>query len=247
MHGASSGSPYCPPVEAIGLVRGFRQGRKWVRAVDGVSLAVEAGELVAVMGPSGSGKSTLLHLLGGLDSPEKGEVLLEGRRISAMTERELVGLRRRRLGFLLQFFSLLPTLSAVENVAFPLLMDGVADAGGRAQVALEEVGLSKRLDHRPSQLSGGEQQRVALARALVARPAVVLADEPTGSLDSVSGAEILTLLREVSAAGQAVVMVTHDPRACSYSDRIVEIQDGQLVGEHPGIAAEAVFDDAELR
>ncbi len=230
------------PLEATGLVRTFHQGESEVRAVDGVSLVVEAGELVAVMGPSGSGKSTLLHLLGGLDSPEKGEVLLEGRQISAMRERELSLVRRRRLGFLLQFFSLLPTLTAAENVAFPLLMDGIGDAADRARAALGEVGLEDRVDHRPSQLSGGEQQRVALARALVYRPAVVLADEPTGSLDSVSGAEILTLLRQASDAGQAVVMVTHDQRAGSYSNRVLEIRDGQLVGERPGAAEDLVLE-----
>jgi putative ABC transport system ATP-binding protein len=235
-------TPDPPPLEAADLVRTFHQGESEVRAVDGVSLVVGAGELVAVMGPSGSGKSTLLHLLGGLDAPEAGEVLLEGRQISMMRERELSLVRRRRLGFLLQFFSLLPTLSAAENVAFPLLMDGVADAIDRARDALGEVGLSDRADHRPSQLSGGEQQRVALARALVYRPAVILADEPTGSLDSVSGAEILTLLRMASEAGQAVVMVTHDERAGSYSHRILEIRDGRLMGERRGAAAGAAFE-----
>ena len=231
-----------PPLEASGLVRTFRQGESEVRAVDGVSLVVEAGELVAVMGPSGSGKSTLLHLLGGLDSPEQGAVMLEGRRISTMGERELSLVRRRRLGFLLQFFSLLPTLSAAENVAFPLLMDGIGDAIYRARLVLEDVGLGSRVDHRPSQLSGGEQQRVALARALVCHPAVVLADEPTGSLDSVSGAEILTLLRKASEAGQAVVMVTHDQRAGSYSNRILKIRDGRLQSEQPGVTGDFVFE-----
>ena len=233
--------PDRPPLKATGLVRAFRQGESRVRAVDGIGLTIEAGELVAVMGPSGSGKSTLLHLLGGLDVPEKGEVLLEGRRISTMGERELAVLRRRRLGFLLQFFSLLPTLSAKENVAFPLLMDGIADADDRARVALEGVGLGMRLDHRPSQMSGGEQQRVALARALVHRPAVVLADEPTGSLDSANGAEILALLRAASDAGQAVVMVTHDPRAGNYSNRILEIRDGRIVTERLGVAEGVVL------
>jgi putative ABC transport system ATP-binding protein len=231
-----------PPLEAVDLVRTFLQGENEVRAVDGISLTVGAGELVAIMGPSGSGKSTLLHLLGGLDSPQKGEVLLEGERISTMPERELSLVRRRRLGFLLQFFSLLPTLSAAENVAFPLLMDGVADATDRARAALGEVGLGDRADHRPAQLSGGEQQRVALARALVSEPAVILADEPTGSLDSVGGAEILTLLRQASEAGQAVVMVTHDERAGSHSNRILEIRDGRLVGEQLGSTGGAVLE-----
>jgi putative ABC transport system ATP-binding protein len=234
-----------PPIEAVDLARTFRQGEALVRAVDGVGLVVNSGELVSIMGPSGSGKSTLLHLLGGLDRPDRGEVLLEGERISGMTERELVLVRRRRLGFLLQFFSLLPTLTAAENVAFPLLMDSVPDAEGRACAALERVGLGHRLDHRPSQLSGGEQQRVALARALVHRPAVVLADEPTGSLDSVSGGEILGFLREASEAGQAVAMVTHDQRAGEYSDRVLEIRDGRLVDrESDAIGGRAVEAEA---
>jgi putative ABC transport system ATP-binding protein len=216
------------------LTRTFRQGDTCVRAVDDASLVVNAGELVAIMGPSGSGKSTLLHLLGGLDRPDHGEVLLEGELISGMTERELALVRRRRLGFLLQFFSLLPTLTAVENVAFPLLMDRVSDAERHARAALDGVGLRHRVDHRPSQLSGGEQQRVALARALVHQPAVVLADEPTGSLDSVSGEEILTLLREASEAGQAVVMVTHDERAGDYANRVLEIRDGRLADRAVG-------------
>ena len=217
-------------IEARDVTRTYQQGEVSIRAVDRVSLSVAEGELVAVMGPSGSGKSTLLHLLGALDRPDGGGVLLEGQLISEMTEHELALVRRRRLGFLLQFFSLLPSLTAAENVAFPLLMDGIRDADRRAMSALEDVGLGHRFDHLPSQLSGGEQQRVALARALVCRPAVVLADEPTGSLDSSSGAEILDLLRRAAEAGQAILMATHDQRAAQYSDRVLEIRDGRIAG-----------------
>lgn len=220
------------PITAKRLRRTFLQGETPIHAVDDVSLIIEAGELVAVMGPSGSGKSTLLHLLGGLDSPDAGNVLLEGRDIANLSERQLALLRRRRLGFLLQFFSLLPTLSAIENVAFPLLLDGVAGATEQAQSSLERVGLGHRLTHRPAQLSGGQQQRVALARALVHQPCVVLADEPTGSLDSASGDEILALLRMAADEGQAIVMATHDLRASRYADRVMQIRDGRL-HDHP--------------
>jgi benzoate-CoA ligase family protein len=216
------------PLEARGLLRRFRQGDAEIRAVDGVDLTVATGELVAIMGPSGSGKSTLLHLLGGIDRPDAGEVLVEGRSISALAPQELALVRRRRLGFLLQFFSLLPTLSALENVAFPLLLDGVPDATRRAQEALARVEMDHRASHRPSQLSGGEQQRVALARALVIEPAIVLADEPTGNLDSVSGREILALLRDAADSGQSVVIVTHDPMAAEHADRIVRMADGRM-------------------
>ncbi len=218
-----------PPLEARGLTRRYRQGETVIRAVDDIDVQIGAGELVAIMGPSGSGKSTLLHLLGGIDTPDEGQVLLEGREISSLSAPQLALVRRRRLGFLLQFFSLLPTLTALENVAFPLLLDGVHDATVRASRELARVGLEQRASHRPAELSGGEQQRVALARALVVRPAVVLADEPTGNLDSATGHEILTLLREAADGGQSVAMVTHDPRAGEHADRVVQLADGRLV------------------
>jgi putative ABC transport system ATP-binding protein len=216
------------PIEAHGLTRRFRQGDVEIRAVDGVDISVGPGELVAIMGPSGSGKSTLLHLLGAIDKPNEGSVRVEGREISSLTVRELALVRRRRLGFLLQFFSLLPTLTALENVAFPLLLDGDPDATPRAASALARVGLEQREAHRPAELSGGEQQRVALARALVVRPAVVLADEPTGNLDSANGRQILALLREAADAGQSIAMVTHDPRAGERADRVLQMADGRL-------------------
>jgi len=221
-----------------GVVRHFPTATDDVVAVDGVDLEVSGGQLTVIAGPSGSGKSTLLHLLGGIDQPDAGEIRLEGRDISALAPQELALVRRRRLGFLLQFFSLLPTLTALENVAFPLLLDGVSDANRRAQLALQHVEMDGRASHRPSQLSGGEQQRVALARALVIEPAIILADEPTGNLDSVSGREILALLRDAADSGQSVVIVTHDPMAAEQADRIVRMADGrvsELDGEPAGM------------
>jgi putative ABC transport system ATP-binding protein len=216
------------PLEARGLVRRFRQGDAEIRAVDGVDLDVAAGELIAIMGPSGSGKSTLLHLLGAIDRPDEGVVRLEGREISALPARELALVRRRRLGFLLQFFSLLPTLTALENVAFPLLLDGVQDASDRAAAELARVGLERRASHRPAELSGGEQQRLAIARALVNEPSLVLADEPTGNLDDAAGAAVLALLRSVADGGRAVVLVTHDARAGAMADRTLTLVEGRL-------------------
>jgi putative ABC transport system ATP-binding protein len=217
-----------PPIEAVDLHRRFHQGSTEINAVAGVNFTATAGEFVAIMGPSGSGKSTLLHLLGALDKPDSGTVLLEGREVSALPDHELAVIRRRRLGFLLQFFSLLPTMNVLENVAFPLELDGAANAKDRAREALKAVGLQDRLDHRPAVLSGGEQQRAALARALVAKPAVVLADEPTGSLDSTSSLEVLDLLKETAQAGQTIVIVTHDPTAATYAERVFHLIDGQL-------------------
>ena len=215
-------------IEATKLVRTYRQGADLVHALRGVDLAVRAGEFLAITGPSGSGKSSLMHCLGGLDRPDQGEVRLEGKLISQMSDQELGVIRRRRLGFVLQFFNLLPTLNAQENVAFPLRLDGVCDAMDAARASLETVGLGHRLKHRPTQLSGGEQQRVALARSLVTKPAVVLADEPTGNLDSLTGEDILTLLRETTDRGQTIIMVTHDLRSASYADRVVRLVDGRV-------------------
>ena len=215
-------------IRATGLVKTYVQGEESIRALRGVDLAIAAGEFLAITGASGSGKSTLLHILGGLDRPDAGEVSIEGDELSTLTDDELAHLRRRRLGFVLQFFNLLPTLTAEENAAFPLLLDGASDALERARASLERVGLGARSSHRPAQLSGGEQQRVALARALVTSPAVVLADEPTGNLDSKTGSEILELLRSTASAGQTIVMVTHDPKTAEYADRTVGLVDGRL-------------------
>ena len=215
-------------IEATGLVKTYSQGDEEIRALRGVDISVAPGEFLSITGASGSGKSTLLHILGGLDRPASGEVWVEGRSLSELDDEGLALLRRRRLGFVLQFFNLLPTLTAEENAAFPLLLDGTDDALDRARVSLERVGLGSRAHHRPAQLSGGEQQRVALARALVTEPAVVLADEPTGNLDSKTGAEILELLRATADAGQTIVMVTHDDKTARFSDRTVGLVDGLL-------------------
>lgn len=217
-------------VEGSGIVKTYIQGADTVRALRGVDLTVQPGEFLAVTGASGSGKSTLLHILGGLDRADEGEVRLEGAAISSLDDEELALVRRRRLGFVLQFFNLLPTLDAAENAAFPLLLDGIPDALDQAIQSLEKVGLGPRRSHRPSQLSGGEQQRVALARALVTRPAVVFADEPTGNLDSSTGEEILKLLRATADEGQTIIMVTHDERSASFADRSIRLQDGVLQG-----------------
>jgi putative ABC transport system ATP-binding protein len=216
-------------VDARELSRTYGDGPDAVHALRAVDLSIAPGEFVAIMGPSGSGKSTLLHLIGGLDRPDAGEVLIEGNSLASLSDDALAHLRRRRIGFVLQFFNLFPLLSADENVAFPLLLDGRDDALALAGAALERVGLGDRRKHRPGQLSGGEQQRVAVARALVTRPAIVLADEPTGSLDSLAGEDVLRLLREAADDGQAVLLITHHAPAAAYADRVVRLRDGTVV------------------
>lgn len=217
-----------PAIEGTALAKTYKQGDEEIRALRGVDISIGSGEFLAITGASGSGKSTLLHILGGLDRPDAGRVKVEGIQLSGLSEEDLALLRRRRLGFVLQFFNLLPTLTAEENAAFPLLLDGAGDALERARRSLERVGLAARAAHRPAQLSGGEQQRVALARALVTEPAVVLADEPTGNLDSKTGLEILELLEATAAAGQTIVMVTHDDRTARFANRVVGLSDGLL-------------------
>jgi putative ABC transport system ATP-binding protein len=214
-------------------------GRVCVHALRGVDVRVEAGEFLAIMGPSGCGKSTLLHLLGGIDSPTSGRVLLDGKDLGGLEDTERSIIRRRRFGFVFQRINLLPTLSALENVALPLRIDGVgrAAAGERASSELERVNMLERKDQFPHELSGGEQQRVAIARAVVIHPAVVLADEPTGALDSVNGRAILSLLRESASAGQTVVMVTHDASLAELADRIISMRDGLVVGDTASVAS----------
>jgi putative ABC transport system ATP-binding protein len=205
-----------------------------VTALDHVNIKIDHGEFVAIMGPSGCGKSTLLHLLGGLDTPSKGDVIIDGAAIAEMPDDQLTEMRRRRIGFVFQFFNLIPVLSAGENAALPLTLDGVrpAEAEDKAREWLGRFGLSERLSSRPDQLSGGEQQRVAMARALVAEPTLILADEPTGNLDTRSGDEIAVLLRQVSKDyKRTIVMVTHDPRIAAYADRIIFLKDGLVVDE----------------
>jgi putative ABC transport system ATP-binding protein len=209
----------------------YRQGRESVRALDDVSLEIGAGEFVAVMGPSGSGKSTMLHLMGGLDVPTAGEVVVDGRALAHLRDDEITIFRRRRIGVVFQFFNLLPTLTAEENVALPLLYDGhrLAQVRDRVGAALEAVGVAARRRHRPDELSGGEMQRVAIARALVTDPALLLADEPTGNLDSATGAEVLRLVRAANEErGLTVVLVTHDPRAAAHAGRAVTLVDGRI-------------------
>ena len=212
----------------------YDQGRRKVQALRGVSLRIMPGEFVSVMGPSGSGKSTLLHLLGTLDTPTTGRVLFDGRDLKALTDRQRSLLRRSRIGFIFQFFNLLPTLTAVENVCLPLLLAGEsrAMAAKRAEAQLERVGLCDRADHFPEEMSGGEMQRVAVARALVTDPEAILCDEPTGNLDSANSKAILTLLRSLPEAGhRAVVLVTHDAVAAAYATRLVRIRDGLVETE----------------
>jgi putative ABC transport system ATP-binding protein len=216
------------------VTKHYPQGRRVVRALQGVSLRIEAGEFVAIMGPSGSGKSTLMHLLGALDTPTSGEVFFQGRPLHTLPDRELALLRRQRIGFIFQFFNLLPTLTAVENVALPLLLAGYGrrKALPPAQAVLERIGLAERAGHFPDEMSGGEMQRVAIARALVIEPEAVLCDEPTGNLDSANSEEVLRLLRSLPEPGRrAVVMVTHDAHAAAYGDRIVHIKDGLVDSE----------------
>jgi putative ABC transport system ATP-binding protein len=205
-----------------------------IPAVHAVNLTVEEGEFLAIMGPSGSGKSTLLYLLGGLDKPSSGKVWLRNADLSALNDDALSRLRRTEFGFVFQFFNLIPVLTARENVAIPLILDGVPrpEALKQADEALARVGLADRTTHRPSELSGGQQQRVALARALVTTPAVILADEPTGNLDSRSSDEVVQMLRRaVDEWKQTLVLVTHDPRVAAYADRIVFLKDGTIVDD----------------
>ncbi|MHC4134385.1 MAG: ABC transporter ATP-binding protein [Planctomycetota bacterium] len=221
-------------VAVEGLEKSFREGPTRVAALAGVDLAIPPGEFVAIMGPSGSGKSTLLHLMGGLDAPTRGRVTVEDADLAALDDDRLTVLRRRRIGFVFQAFNLVRVLTARENTALPLLIDGLAErrADERALAAMDRVQVAHRADHRPGELSGGEQQRVAIARALVTEPAVVLADEPTGNLDRRTGDHVLTLLRELcDAHGQTVVIVTHDPRDAARADRIVRLEDGKIVDE----------------
>jgi putative ABC transport system ATP-binding protein len=225
-------APAAAPVLAAEAVeRTFELGEERVRALAGVDLEVGAGELVVVAGPSGSGKSTLLHLLGTLDAPDAGRIRIEGRDVAELSERERTLLRRRRLGFVFQAFHLVPVLTAVENVEMPLVVDGVAprERRERARVALERVGLGARLGHRPDRLSGGERQRVAVARALVHRPTAVLADEPTGNLDSDNARRVFDLLAELGRAdGAAIVISTHDPVLVERAPRVVRLRDGRI-------------------
>jgi len=230
-------------VQARDVVRRYGEGETAVDALRGVSLTVQAGELVAVMGPSGSGKSTLMHILAGLDKPTSGTVTIAGQEITQLFDRQLTLLRRQHIGFVFQFFNLLPMLTAEENVVLPLSIAGIEPEKQWIDDLLERIGIADRRTHRPSELSGGQQQRVALARSLVTRPTILFADEPTGNLDSKTSGEILELLRDsVNAYGQTMVMVTHEPRAAAIADRVLFLADGLIVRELRGATAAEVLD-----
>jgi putative ABC transport system ATP-binding protein len=229
-------------VSATDVTRQFGEGDTSVLALRGVSLDMERGKLTAVMGPSGSGKSTLMHILAGLDKPTSGTVSIDGTEITALGDTDLTKLRREHIGFVFQFFNLLPMLTAEENVELPLRIAGEKPDKKWFEDLLEKTGLTARRTHRPSELSGGQQQRVAIARALVSQPTVVFADEPTGNLDSATSGEILELMRSsVDDLGQTTVMVTHDPRAAAIADRILFLADGSIVKDMTGASASEII------
>jgi putative ABC transport system ATP-binding protein len=213
------------------LKRHFRLGDTIVRALDGIDLTVKRGEFLCLMGPSGSGKSTLMHLLGGLDSPNEGEIIIGGQVISELDDNALALFRQKRVGYVFQSFNLIPSMTALQNVEFPMIFAGMAPAERRtrAESLLTQVGLGERMDHKPTQMSGGQQQRVAMARALVNEPQILLGDEPTGNLDSKTGEEILEMLVNINKAGQTVILVTHDPRVATHATRTIHMLDGHIV------------------
>ena len=237
-------APHAPGVvSARNLIKRYGQGDSHVDALRGVSLEIEEGRMTAVMGPSGSGKSTLMHILAGLDQPTEGTVTIAGLEISSMSDRELTRLRRRHIGFVFQFFNLLPMLTAEENIVLPLSIAGEKPDRAWVEELLETVGIADRRTHRPSELSGGQQQRVSIARALLPRPTVLFADEPTGNLDSTTSRDLLELLRDsVDELGQTIVMVTHDPQAAAQADRILFLADGSIVKEIPASTAAEVLE-----
>jgi putative ABC transport system ATP-binding protein len=235
-----------PVVTATGVARRYGDGDTAVHALRGVSVDIAAGQLTAVMGPSGSGKSTLMHILAGLDKPTAGEVSVAGVDIGALDDGALTRLRRDHIGFIFQFFNLLPMLTAAENIALPLKLAGSKPDPQWLDELIDTVGLGDRLTHRPSELSGGQQQRVAVARALVSRPTVMFADEPTGNLDSTTSGEILALLREsVDTLGQTTVMVTHDAHAAAIADRVLFLADGDIVRDLGRSTAHEILDTLE--
>jgi putative ABC transport system ATP-binding protein len=238
--GAAAGRAVCRTVDAAaagstlirlsGVTKTYDAGELAVQALSGIDLDVEKGQMVAIIGPSGSGKSTLMHILGCLDAPSAGSYVLDGQDVSALSGFQLAGVRNRKIGFVFQTFNLLPKASLLRNVELPMLYAGLgsAERRERAQAALERVGLGERRKHRPSELSGGQRQRAAIARALVMEPTLVLADEPTGNLDSRTGDEILGIFHQLHARGETIVVVTHDPRIAAQCQRVVQIVDGRI-------------------
>ncbi len=225
-----------PVIEATDLVKVYRMGKTEVHALRGVSLRVEPGEMIAIMGASGSGKSTLMNILGCLDRPTSGSYLLDGTRVEEMNRDQLADLRNRRIGFVFQTFNLLARTSATENVEIPLLYDRTGrrlDTRRLSQEALRRVGLGDRAEHEPGELSGGQQQRVAIARALVTRPALLLADEPTGNLDTRTSLEVMGLFQELNAEGMTTILVTHEPDIARYARRVIELRDGRVIRDVP--------------
>jgi len=236
-------NPAAVAAHAVEVTKVYGRGEAQVRALDGVTVAFEAGRFTAIMGPSGSGKSTLMHLLAGLDTLSSGAVFVGDVNVSKLNDKQLTQLRRERIGFIFQSFNLVPTLSALENITLPSALAHRKPDKAWLDHVIDTVGLRSRLKHRPSELSGGQQQRVAVARALASQPQIIFADEPTGNLDSRTGAEILTFMRNaVRDLGQTIVMVTHDPVAASYADRAVFLADGRIVGEIHDPTADSVLD-----
>lgn len=220
-----------PSIELRDIVKIYRMGDQDVRAVDGVSFSVEAGEMVAITGASGSGKTTLMNIIGCLDRPTSGQYFLDGEDVSRLSENALARIRNRKIGFVFQNFNLLPRMTALENVEVPLLYAGYHNAKDQAMAALERVGLASRAHHEPNQLSGGQRQRVAIARALVTNPTIILADEPTGNLDSRTSIEIMELFSELNAQGVTLVIVTHEPDIAAWCRRVIQMRDGKILDD----------------
>ena len=218
-------------IQARSLVKAYRLGENKVLALDGIDLEIEEGEIVAISGSSGSGKSTLMHILGCLDHPDSGTYILAEEDVSALSPNRLAEIRNGKIGFVFQSFNLLPRLNALENVELPLLYAGISEAKGRAEEALRVVGLEDRIYHEPAQLSGGERQRVAVARAIVTDPAIILADEPTGNLDTKNGKEIMMIFGQLNAQGRTIIIVTHEPTVADYCRRRIHIRDGRIINQ----------------
>jgi len=221
-------------IQARSLVKSYRLGESRVLALDGIDLEVEEGEIVAISGSSGSGKSTLMHILGCLDRPDSGTYILAGEDVSKLLPDRLAKIRNHKIGFIFQNFNLLPRLNALENVELPLLYAGASEARGHAEEALRIVGLEDRMDHDPTQLSGGERQRVAIARAIVTDPAIILADEPTGNIDTKTGEEIMAIFKKLNAQGRTFIIVTHDPDIAGHCRRQIHIRDGRIINKAIG-------------